>query len=262
MDPILLKALLAAWAIALLAGPMGCFIVWQRMAYFGDTLAHSALLGIGLSLMLDTTPTLTVLSSSVLIAAILSWLSLQRGIALDTLLGITAHSALAIGILLINLSSSPSIDWLAWLFGDLLTLSWQQLQHIGALALVVIACLWRYWRQLLSIAVDPELARVEGLPVTRLQTLLLVLIAVTVATAMQLVGVLLITALLIIPAASARPWANSPTQMALLASTLGFCAVTGGLAASYYYDLSAGPAIVTLAFVLFLLSLLRVKKPR
>jgi zinc transport system permease protein len=260
MDPILLKALLAGWAIAILAGPMGCFIVWQRMAYFGDTLAHSALLGIGVSLIIESSPTITVLLSSSLIAAALAWLSIKRGLALDTLLGITAHSALAIGILLINLSGSPSVDWLAWLFGDLLALTWAQLTQIAVLVAVVLITLGFFWQRLLSIAVDPELARVEGLPVSALQTLLLVLIAITVATAMQLVGVLLITALLIIPAATARHWAGSPTQMAVIAGVAGLIAVTGGLGASYFYDLSAGPAIVTLAFILFLLSQFRVTR--
>lgn len=255
MDLLLVKALVAGWAIAVLAGPMGSFVVWQRMAYFGDTLAHSALLGVGLSLILQSDLSTTVLFSSALIAVFLAQLATKTRMAMDTLLGISSHAALAAGVILINLSDSPQVDWTAYLFGDLLALSWSELQWIALLAVSVLLCLTFFWKPLVSIAVDAELAKVEGVNVTGLQTLLLVLIALTVASAMQLVGVLLITALLIIPAATARQWAQTPLQMALIASAIGVTAVTGGLFISYYIDVSAGPAVVVLAFALFLLSL-------
>jgi zinc transport system permease protein len=253
MPDFLLRALAAGVLLALVAGPLGCFIVWRRMAYFGDTLSHSALLGIALGLLFDLNMQLTVVIACCLIALLLVTMETRQSLATDTLLGILAHSALAVGLVL--LSFTPvQIDLQAYLFGDLLTVTAKELLWLllgSGAALAVL--LWR-WNALLSFTLQPELAQVEGLNVAQLRVLLMLVIAIVVAVAMKIVGVLLITSLLIIPAATARLFATSPEQMALGASANGCLAVVGGLAVSWWWDTPPGPSIVVIAALVFLVS--------
>jgi zinc transport system permease protein len=249
MPDFLLNALLAGLTLALVAGPLGSFVVWRRMAYFGDTLSHAALLGVALGLMLDVSPTLTVTVGCVLLAV------LQRQpLASDTLLGILAHSTLSLGLVALSFMHDVRIDLMSYLFGDLLAVSPTDLAWImGGSALVLAVLAW-LWRPLLAITVHEELARVEGLPVAAIRLALMLLIAVVIAVAMKIVGVLLITSLLIIPAAAAQRHARTPEQMAIGASLLGLVAVCAGLSLSWYQDTPAGPSIVVSAAALFLAS--------
>jgi zinc transport system permease protein len=254
MADFLLNALLAGLALALVAGPLGSFVVWRRMAYFGDTLSHAALLGVALGLMLDVSPTLAVTVGCVLLAVLLVTLQSRQPLASDTLLGILAHSTLSLGLVVLSFMQDVRIDLMGYLFGDLLAVGPTDLAWIiggSALVLVLLALLWR---PLLAITVHEELARVEGLPVAAIRLSLMLLIAVVIAVAMKIVGVLLITSLLIIPAAAAQRHARTPEQMALGASLLGIIAVCGGLSLSWYQDSPAGPSIVVSAAALFLLS--------
>jgi len=254
MADFLLNALLAGLALALVAGPLGSFVVWRRMAYFGDTLSHAALLGVALGLMLDVSPTLAVTVGCVLLAVLLVTLQSRQPLASDTLLGILAHSTLSLGLVVLSFMQDVRIDLMGYLFGDLLAVGPTDLAWIiggSALVLVLLALLWR---PLLAITVHEELARVEGLPVAAIRLSLMLLIAVVIAVAMKIVGVLLITSLLIIPAAAAQRHARTPEQMALGASLLGIVAVCGGLSLSWYQDSPAGPSIVVSAAALFLLS--------
>jgi zinc transport system permease protein len=254
MADFLLNALLAGLALALVAGPLGSFVVWRRMAYFGDTLSHAALLGVALGLMLDVSPTLAVTVGCVLLAVLLVTLHSRQPLASDTLLGILAHSTLSLGLVVLSFMQDVRIDLMGYLFGDLLAVGPTDLAWIiggSALVLVLLALLWR---PLLAITVHEELARVEGLPVAAIRLSLMLLIAVVIAVAMKIVGVLLITSLLIIPAAAAQRHARTPEQMALGASLLGIIAVCGGLSLSWYQDSPAGPSIVVSAAALFLLS--------
>ena len=254
MADFLLNALLAGLALALVAGPLGAFVVWRRMAYFGDTLSHAALLGVALGLMLDVSPTLAVTVGCVLLAVLLVTLQSRQPLASDTLLGILAHSTLSLGLVVLSFMQDVRIDLMGYLFGDLLAVGPTDLAWIiggSALVLVLLALLWR---PLLAITVHEELARVEGLPVAAIRLSLMLLIAVVIAVAMKIVGVLLITSLLIIPAAAAQRHARTPEQMALGASLLGIVAVCGGLSLSWYQDSPAGPSIVVSAAALFLLS--------
>lgn len=250
----LLDALLAGWILSLISGPLGSFLVWRRMAYFGDTLAHSALLGITLGLLLEINLNLAVVLCAVVLAVLLLALQKQHFIPSDTLLGIMAHTSLATGLVALALVGNVRIDLNGYLFGDLLAVERHDVYLLGAGACLILALLARYWRGLLAITVNEELARVEGYPVERLRLLLMVLVALLIAGAMKLVGVLLITALLIIPAATARVMANSPAQMALRASLLSMLAVLLGLCGSYWLDTPAGASIVVVAALLFLFS--------
>ncbi|CAD5376302.1 zinc transporter subunit: membrane component of ABC superfamily [Pseudomonas sp. OF001] len=256
MPEFLLNALLAGLALALVAGPLGSFVVWRRMAYFGDTLAHAALLGVALGFLLDISPTLAVTVGCIVLAVLLVALQQRQPLAADTLLGILAHSTLSLGLVTVSLLDEVRVDLMAYLFGDLLAVGTADLLWMVAGSALVLGVLAWLWRPLLALTVHEELARVEGLPVGALRLTLMLLIAVVIAVAMKIVGVLLITSLLIIPAAAAQRHARSPEQMAAGASLVGLLAVCAGLALSWYQDTPAGPSIVVSAAGLFLLSFL------
>lgn len=254
MLELLLPPLFAGLALALAAGPLGCFLVWRRMAYFGDTLAHGALLGLALGALLQISPLLGVLLACVLIALGLHLLAQRRDLGNDTLLGVLAHSALAFGLLGVALIEGLRANLLAWLFGDLLAVTATDAWIIAAGALAALALLACSWRALLATTVHEDMARVEGVPVAAVKFLLSLALALVVALAMQVVGLLLVTALLLIPAAAARPFARDPAPMAVIAAVIGMVSVAGGLGASWWLDLPAGPAIVVTAALLFVLS--------
>ena len=254
MADFLLNALLAGLALALVAGPLGSFVVWRRMAYFGDTLSHAALLGLALGLMLDVSPTLAVTVGCQLLAVLLVSLQQRQPLASDTLLGILAPTTLSLGLVVLSFMPEVRIDLMGYLFGDLLAVSPADLSWIIGGSALVLGALLALWRPLLAITVHEELARVEGLPVAALRLSLMLLMAIVIAVAMKIVGVLLITSLLIIPAAAAQRHARTPEQMAIGASLLGMVAVCLGLSLSWYQDTPAGPSIVVAAASLFLLS--------
>lgn len=249
-----LYALVAGLALALVAGPLGSFVVWRRMSYFGDTLAHSALLGVAIGLITDSNPQLSVVITSVLLALLLTLLERRPTLSTDTLLGILAHSSLAIGIVVLALTGSQRLNLEAYLFGELLTVNGRDVLWIVAIVALVGTLLLRFWNQFLSATVHAELATIEGLPVRRLNLLLVILLALTIAVTMKLVGVLLITALLIVPPATARRFSTTPEAMAVLASLIGMLSVVGGLLAAFAADTPVGPTIVVMAALLFLLS--------
>ena len=251
MADFLLWAWLGGLMIAAIAGPLGSFMVWRRMAYFGDTLAHAALLGVALGLLLQVNISLAVVLVCLLLALLLSTLMRTRIIATDTLLGILSHASLSLGLVSLSIFDHQSIDLMGFLFGDLLAIGMQDLTWIALSCGLAIVVLVPLWRPLLAITVNEELAQVEGINVALMRTLLMLLVAVVIAVAMKVVGVLLITSLLIIPAAAARRLSNSPEQMAVLASLLGMLAVSGGLALSWFYDTPTGPSIVLIASALF-----------
>jgi len=257
MIDFLLFSLLAGIAVALVAGPLGAFAVWRRMAYFGDTLAHSALLGVTFGLLLDINLNLAIALGCLLLALILVGLQHNRVLATDTLLGILSHSTLALGLVCVSIFSENRIDLLAYLFGDILSVTPGDVLGMWIISLAVLAALIWLWRPLLAITVHEELARVEGVAVAPVRTTLMLLMALVIAIAMKVVGVLLITALLIIPAAASRRLTKTPEHMAATASALGMIAVISGLSASYWWDTPAGPAIVLSATLIFTLTLFK-----
>ncbi|WP_346838333.1 iron chelate uptake ABC transporter family permease subunit [Microbulbifer sp. SAOS-129_SWC] len=249
-------ALAAGLLVALVSGPLGCFAVWRRMAYFGDTLAHSALLGVTLGFVLQVDATLAVGASSCLLAVLLVALQRRQKLSVDTLLGILSHSMLALGIVAVSVFNI-NVDLLSLLLGDLLAVSPRDLVLMLAAALLIAALLYLLWEKLLAFTLHEELAAVEGVPVEKVRLALMLMLALLIAIAMKVVGVLLITALLIIPAAAARRLSRTPERMALLSSTIGCAAVLLGLLASVLWDTPAGPSIVLAASLLFLLCQLR-----
>ncbi|OIV47556.1 zinc ABC transporter permease [Sodalis sp. TME1] len=249
MIELLLPGWFAGVLLSLAAGPLGAFVVWRKMSYFGDTLAHASLLGVAFGLLLNINPFYAVIA--VTLALGLVWLERFPQLAIDTLLGIMAHGSLSLGLVVVSLMQGVRIDLMAYLFGDLLAVTPQDIALVGAgVAVVLTLILWQ-WRALLSVTISPELAHVDGIPLPRVKLLLMLITALTIGLAMKFVGALIITSLLIIPAAAARRCARSPEQMALYATL----AVTGGLAFSALYDTPAGPSVVLCASMLFLLSL-------
>lgn len=246
----MMRATLAGIGVAFAAAPLGCFVVWRRMAYFGDATAHAAILGVALSLTFQMSIFTGALAVALVMALTVSLLA-GRGYAMDTLLGVLAHSALAFGLVAVSFLSGVRIDLMAYLFGDILAVSRSDLVVIwGGAALVVALIVWR-WSQLLTATLNEELAYASGFDPRREQLILTLSLAVTVAVAIKVVGVLLIAAMLIIPAAAARNLARSPESMALIAAGIGALSAITGLRAAYVFDTPAGPSIVCVAAIVF-----------
>jgi len=250
LDDFMFRASLAGLGVAIAAAPLGCFIVWRRMAFFGDATAHAAILGVALSLTLSIPIFAGVLVVSLLMALIVTTLS-ERGYAMDTLLGVLSHSSLAFGLVAVSFLSGIRIDLMAYLFGDILSVGTLDLGVIwGGAALVLTLVGWR-WSALLTSTVNPELACASGLSPKRENMILTLSLAVVVAVAIKVVGVLLIAAMLIVPAATARPFSRTPETMAIIAAIIGCGASLAGLQVSYVMDTSTGPTIVCVVAVLF-----------
>lgn len=247
MDDFLLRALAAGTGTAAAAGPLGSFIVWGRMAYFGEALAHSALLGVALGLAIGLDPSWPVILVAGFVAIFLAWLQGSRGLATDTLLGIVAQGSLAFGLVVLSFLKTVRVDLLAYLFGDVLAVTPADVAFVWIGAGIALACLWWMWRPMLSLTVHEEIARVEGVDVAGVRVAFMLLIGLVVAIAMKIVGLLPITALLIIPAATARRFARDPEQMAVLAAVVGCVAVAAGLWGSFVWDTPSGPSMVVAA---------------
>jgi len=255
LDSFLVRAALAGVGVALAAAPLGCFVVWRRMAYFGDATAHAAILGVALAFAFSVSVTLGTLGVALAMALLVTALG-ERTHAMDTLLGVLAHSALAFGLVVASFLSGVRGDLSAWLFGDILAVRRTDLAIIWAGAAAVVALVaWR-WQALLLATLSPDLACASGIDPRREQLVLSVALALVVAVAIKVVGALLITAMLIVPAAAARPFSATPEGMALLASGVGAAAAIGGLYAALRLDTPAGPSIVCAAALAFAASLI------
>lgn len=250
LDDFMVRATLAGIGVACASGPLGCFVVWRRMAYFGDATAHAAMLGVALSLAMQISivvGTVTVALAMAVSVNLLTW----RGYAMDTVLGVLAHSALAFGLVAVSFLSGVRIDLMAYLFGDILAVSRADLLVIWGGAALVVALIASRWSALLAATLNEELAYASGLDPRREQLILTLSLAVTVAVAIKVVGVLLIAAMLIIPAAAARSLARTPESMAIIAAVIGGVSAAAGLRAAYVLDAPAGPSIVCVAALLF-----------
>lgn len=253
LDDFMLRAALAAVGTAATAGLLGSFVVWRRMAYFGDATAHAAILGVALALAFDVAVLAGVLGVAVVMAWVV-WALTQRGLAMDTGLGVIAHGALAVGLVAVALTPGARGNLEAYLFGDVLAVGRGDLAVIwGGGALVAAVLLWR-WQRLVTATVSPELAHAGGIDPPREGLVLTLLLAVTVAVAIKVAGALLITALLIIPAAAARSLARTPEEMAAGAVGIGVVAALAGLWLAFRLDTPVGPTIVVAALALFALA--------
>ena len=260
LDDFFIRAVIGGIGVALVAGPLGCFIIWRRLAYFGDTLSHSALLGVALALLLELNITFTVFIISVGVAMFLLVLRRQARLSSDALLGLLAHSTLAVGLVVLAFMTWVRVDLMGFLFGDILAINKIDIAIIWVGGLVVLAALALIWKPLFAATVSHEIAVAEGLQPDRANFFFMVLMAAVIAISMKIVGVLLITALLIIPAATARRFAATPEIMAIMASMIGGVSVLIGLEGSLHWDTPAGPSIVVAAFLGFVVSVLPVQQ--
>jgi zinc transport system permease protein len=253
LDSFLIRAALAGLGVAIAAAPLGCFVIWRRMAYFGDATAHAAILGVALALALNISVMIGVLAVVLVAATVVSGLT-NRGYAMDTLLGVMAHSALAIGLVAVSFLTNVRIDLMAYLFGDILAVGRTDLAVIWGGAAVVLALIGWRWSALLTTTLNTDLAYASGIDPKREQMILTIALAVVIAVAIKVVGVLLIASLLIIPAAAARPFSSTPERMAAIAMSIGAISALGGLYFAYQFDTPTGPTIVCLAAACFALS--------
>ena len=256
LDDFFIRAVIGGIGVALVAGPIGCFIIWRRLAYFGDTLSHSALLGVAIALLLEVNITLSVFFISVTVALLLLLLQRRASLSSDALLGLLAHATLAVGLVVLAFMSWVRVDLMGFLFGDILAVTTTDLAIIWSGGAAVLAVLAYIWRPLFAATVNYDLATAEGVRPEVTNIIFMVLVAAVIAVSMKLVGVLLITALLIIPAATARRFAASPEQMAILAAIIGAGAVWLGLEGSLQWDTPAGPSIVVAALICFVVSVM------
>jgi zinc transport system permease protein len=262
LDDFIWRSALAGIALALASGPLGCFVVWRRMAYFGDATAHAAILGVALSLAFSISIFIGVMVAALAMAFMILSLS-GRMFAVDTLLGVAAHGALALGLVAITFIPGVRIDLSAYLFGDILAVGRVDLLVICMGSALVLLVLWLRWERLLLLTLNVDLAAARGIDTRREGMILMVILAVLVAVAIKIVGALLITAMLIIPAAAARPISRTPEWMAGVAATAAVIGVVGGLSASFYWDTPTGPSIVVAASVLFAgATLLTIRRPK
>lgn len=257
MFDILFPAWISGLLLSCITAPLGAFVVWRKMSYFGDTLAHSALLGVALGVALEINPYFAILTLIVILALLLVWLENNTHFSVDTLLGIIAHTALSLGVVTIALIGTVRVDLVNYLFGDLLAVNYQDIIWVGLGVMCIAAVLLYFWQALLSTTISPELAQVEGINVAKVRLILMLLTAVTIGLSMKFFGALIITSLLIIPAATARRFANSPEKMAIIAIIISMLAVSIGLTLSAFYDTPAGPSVVICASAAFALSLLK-----
>ena len=260
LDDFLFRALLAGIGIALVTGPLGCFVVWRRMSFFGDTLSHSALLGVLLSVAFNLNISLTIFAVSSLIALILLRLQKTTNLPNDALLGLLSHSALAVGMVVLGFLSFIRFDILGLLFGDILSVNVYDLLAIWIGGAFILLVLWYIWKPLFASTVNYELAEAEGMNPDRVNAIFTILLAALIAISIKMVGLLLITGMLIIPTTMARNLSNNPKKMVILSVIGGLLSVFIGLYTSFEINTSSGPTIVVVALILFILSLVGIRK--
>ena len=259
-EDFLFRALIAGIGIALVTGPLGCFVVWRRLSFFGDTLAHSALLGVILSVSFDINISLSVFVVSSLVALLLLKLQNTTNLASDSLLGLLSHSSLAIGLVVLGFLSFIRFDIMGVLFGDILSVSVNDLLIIWIGGATILVVLWRIWKPLFAATVNYELAEAEGMQPDRINVIFTILLAALIAISIKMVGLLLITGMLIIPTAMARNLSNNPKQMVIFSIIGGLLSVFIGLYSSFELNTASGPTIITVALILFILSLTKIQK--
>lgn len=255
LDDFLLRAVLAGLGLVLATGPLGSFVVWRRMAYFGDSVAHAAILGVALALAFGVSVYFGTVAVAVLMAVGMAALS-ARGHSSDTILGVLSHGALAFGLVGVSLVPEARLDLNSFLFGDILAVMPSDLGLVWGGALIVLGVLvWR-WQGLITSTVNEELAMASGIDPGRERLILSLALAVVVALSLRIVGALLMSALLIVPAAAARQFSRTPEAMAAFATLIGAGSIIGGVFVSLSVDVPTGPAIVCVAVSFFFISLM------
>ena len=260
MEDFILRAVLAAIGISIIAGSLGCFVIWKRMSYFSESISHSALLGVSLGLASGLGIHFGLVLVGTLFALLIVVLQERKFLSNDAILGIFSHIALSLGIVVLALVGGANMDYFSLLFGDILSITNRDIVWVYSVLIVIVALLSIFWQRLLLLTLNEDLAKAEGIKHTFYQLLFMLMIALAVSVSVQIVGVLLITSLLIIPPAIAKVFARTPSQMVFKSILVSILAVIIGLSGSMYYDLATGPAIVIALGILFVLSQLVASK--
>lgn len=250
LEPFLLRALAASLALAVVAAPLGSLVIWNRMAYFGETVSQASLIGIALGLALGIDITAPVILVTLVVAGMLILLSRQKIVPLDAILGLMHHGALALGVIATLSLKGPAVDLMGYLFGDIFAVTSTDLYWIYGGGAVVLAILTWLWQPMLRLAVHEELASAEGVDRDLVKAVFIVLLSLTIAIAIKIVGALLVIAFLIVPAVAARPFSATPERMAALAATVAALSVVLGITLSLNFDVPGGPSIVLIMAVI------------
>lgn len=259
MEMLLFRAALTGVLLAIAAAPMGCFMLWQRLAFYAAAIAHAAVLGLAIASIMGFNPQLGLMLAAIGFALLIAVLQKYAATNLDTQLSIVSHSMLAIGLILLSVYAQNQINLTAFLFGDILSIRYQDTWLIAAVSGLIIALIAVFFKPLLLVTISAEIAQAEGLNIHRLQLGFLVALAIFVSISIQIIGLLLVVAMLVIPAAASRAFSRSPIKMILIAGLMGSSCILLGIAASWFYDVPAGPACVVAAFIAYLLSIVKMR---
>jgi zinc transport system permease protein len=249
------RALLAAVLIGLVCGVLGFFVVLRRLAFIGVGISHSAIGGVAIGIMLGLNPLLTAAVFAIAVALGIASASRRARLSEDAVIGVFLSAAMALGLVLFSMERGYQQDLFGYLFGNVLAISTGELAVLGVASVIILSVLAVTFKQLLFVAFDEEVARAYGQPVQVLNATVLVLLAVAVVVGVRLVGVLLIQALLVVPAATAVLWARNFRAQLVISGTLGVTCGVVGLLTAYLLNIAAGGTIVLVAVVLFFGSL-------
>jgi manganese/iron transport system permease protein len=250
------RALLASLLVARAGGVIGTFVVLNGLAFIGDALSHAAFAGVATAFVLGGSIYLGSIVAGVVTALAIGFVSRRGGISFDTAIGILFVGAFAFGIMLISASRSYTVDLFSFVFGDVLGVGWNDIRVTAALAALVVALVVIFYRELLFTAYDPTMAAASGVPVAAVQYGQLALLALTTVVAIKVVGIVLVVAMLVTPAATAQLLVRRVPAMMVLAVLIGCVSAVAGLYISYYANVASGAAIVLVATGIFLLALL------
>jgi zinc transport system permease protein len=248
------RALLGGLLASVGCGIVGSYVVVRRIGFMAGGISHAVLGGMGAALFFGLSPLGGALVAALVAALLIGWISLRWKEREDTLIGALWAVGMAIGIIFISKTPGYNVNLMSYLFGNILMVPPQDIWLMGGLDLLVFATVWLFYRQFLAVSFDEEFARLRGVPVTGFYLLLLCMVAVTVVLLIQVVGLILVIALLTLPAAIAAQYLNSLGKMMLAASLLGMLFTTAGLAISYVADLPSGASIILIAGLAYLIS--------
>ena len=250
------RALLAAIGMGCISAVMGCFLLWRRMAFFGDAMAHASVLGVALGFLFHIDIYFFIAFICLILASVMGILQQRSRIPIDTWLAAISYTSLALGIIVIAKTPGIQIDPEAILFGDILSVNLPDLIGIYLSVLAVWTFIIIGWQKLLLITLDEELAIASGISLLPMRLGFTVCLALVTAVGIKASGALLLPALMILPAATMARFARSPEEMVGGATVCSVISVLLGMTASYYYDTPSGPTIVVMAFLFFFFSFL------
>ncbi|ACT57192.1 iron chelate uptake ABC transporter family permease subunit [Candidatus Liberibacter asiaticus] len=249
-----IRALFSGIGIVLSTGPLGCFIIWQRIAYFGDTIAHSALLGVALSLIFQLPLTICIFMIATLTSLVLLQIQKNEALSSDAILGVITHSTISLALVILSFMKWVNTDLTSFLFGDILAVNTTDILLIWGIGFLNIMILFKIWKPLLATTVNYELAKAEGMQPEKIKLIFIMITSLMISVSIKFIGITLITSLLILPTVTARRFSTSPENMAILATIIGILGIIIGLYGSLIFDTPSGPSIIITSLFLFILS--------